>query len=305
MTQQNRKPWETVDVPEGMRSQASYPVAQWINQPYRLQPSQENGGFFVARKYGGVELPGGVDAQYHDDPGTFATHLTACLLAMRASWVRKEAGAEIRLNGYEDGARKRVEFLMLLRDEETGEVVGPVKLTTVGTANKDLTVNYRALASTAKAQGAEPWMFWVTLEAGETRQVGDHNVTMTPIRVDVPEPDELNEAFVGTDVLETAIFPLSDDLTEWREAWNGSDISEDVFDDAEMTYEEALQVSVKTQAGHRTFGEIVRDPDYAQRVIDHILDPDHAFSEEITAAAKLVCDNLPVEIEDDKEEIPF
>jgi hypothetical protein len=309
-TQTQRKPWEDVVVPDAMRSDASYPVAQWINQPFRLRPSQDNGGFFVARKYGGVELPGGVEAQYHDDPGTFAHGLMACLLAMRVAWVKQEAGVEIRLTGYEDGARKRVECLMLLRDEATGDVVGPVKLTTVGTANKELTINYRALASTAKAAGAEPWMFWVNLRAGETQQVGDHGVTMTPIVVDVPEADALDEAFVGADVLENTVFPLSDDLTAWREAWNGDDIGEDVFEEddgtgaAEMTYEEALQVRVHTKAGWKTFGAIIQDTERARQIIDYILGPESSLTEEITAAAQVIRDEH-FEATEDSDEIPF
>jgi hypothetical protein len=312
-TQHHRKPWEDVLIPDEMRSEASYPVVQWINQPFRLRPPQENGGFFVARKYGGVELPGGVEAQYHDDPGTFATNLTACLLAIRVAWVKQEAGAEIRLSGYEDGARKRVECLMLLRDEATGHVVGPVKLTTVGTANKELTVNYRALASTAKAAGAEPWMFWVGLRAGETRQVGDHGVTMTPIAVDVPEADALDGAFVGKDVLENAIFPLSDDLAEWRDAWNGDDIGEDVFEEdfddgvgtPGMTYEEALQVRVHTKAGWKAFGAIIQDTERARQIVDYILDPASSLTEEITAAAQVIHDEHFAEDTEDTEEIPF
>jgi hypothetical protein len=290
-----------------MRSEASYPVVQWINQPFRLRPTQDNGGFFVARKYGGVELPGGVDAQYHDDPGTFAIDLTACLLAMRASWVRKEAGMELRLSGYEDGARKRVEFLMLLQNDETGEIIGPVKLTTVGTANKELTINYRALASTAKANSAEPWMFWVTLSAGETQQVGDHGVTMTPITVNIPEADTLADAFVGAGLLENTIFPLSDDINEWHEAWNGDDISdnEDFYEADEMTWEQALTVSVKTQDGAKTFGTIIQNEDYGRRVTDHILSPDTNFTAEITSAAQVIHDELYEETTEEGDDIPF
>lgn len=313
MTNQNR-PWESVDVPDRMRSDASYPVVQWINQPFRLKPSQDNGGFFVARKYGGVELPNGVEAQYHDDVGTFATSLTACLLAMRVAWVRKEAGVEIRLSGYQDGARKRVEFLMLLRGEAPDDIVGPVKLTTVGTANKELTINYQALAATAKAAGAEPFMFWVNLQAGETQQVGDHGVTMTPITVDVPDADDLEDAFVGVDVLEEMIFPLSEELQKWREAWNGDNISDESEydtldgDDEEtaMTYDQALQVKVSTQSGWQTFGKIIQDTAYARRVIDYILDPANSMSAEITAAAEVINKHLGSEEPDPfEEEIPF
>jgi hypothetical protein len=192
-------------------------------------------------------------------------------------------------------------------------VVGPVKLTTVGTANKELTINYRALASTAKAAGAEPWMFWLNLRAGETQQVGDHGVTMTPIVVDVPEADALDEAFVGTDVLENTVFPLSDDLTEWREAWNGDDIGEDVFEEdfddgtgAEMTYEEALRVRVNTREGEQTFATIIQDTERSRQIIDYILGPESSFSEEITAAARIIRDeHFADEGTQDGEDIPF
>jgi len=321
------RPWETVDVPEEMRSDASYAVVQWINQPSRLSPPQSNGGFFVARKYGGVELPGGTKAQYHEDAGTFATNLTACLLAMRVAWVRKEAGVEIRLSGYQDGARKRVEFLMLLLDEQSGNAVGPVKLTTVGTANKELTINYQALASTAKAAGAEPFMFWVDLQAGQTQRVGSHGVTMTPITVSVPDADELDDAFVGVAVLNETIFPLSDELNKWREAWNGDNISdeaeydalteetehdtcaeEDEDADGGMSYEQALQVKVNTKSGWQAFGKIIQDTEYARRVIDYVLDPANNLSAKITAAAEVIDNTLfgdePTAV-DDEEEIPF
>ncbi len=312
------RPWETVDVPEEMRSDASYAVVQWINQPSRLSPPQSNGGFFVARKYGGVELPGGTKAQYHQDVGTFATKLTACLLAMRVAWVRKEAGVEIRMSGYQDGARKRVEFLMLLLDEQSGNVVGPVKLTTVGTANKELTINYQALASTAKAAGAEPFMFWVDLQAGQTQRVGSHGVTMTPITVSVPDADDLDDAFIGADVLNETVFPLSDELNKWREAWNGDNISDETEydelggeedeDAAKMSYEQALQVRINTKAGWQTFGKIIQDSEYARRVVDYVLDPANNLSAEITAAAEVIDNTLfgdePAAV-DDEEEIPF
>jgi hypothetical protein len=310
-TQHQHKPWEGVVIPDEMRSEVSYPVVQWINQPFRLRPPQENGGFFVARKYGGVELPESIEAQYHDDPGTFATHLAACLLAMRVAWVRKEAGAEIRLSGYENGARKRAELLMLLQAEESSDVVGPVRLTTLGTANKELTVKYQALAATAKAVGAEPWMFWVDLEAGETQQVGDHNVTMTPIAVDIPEADVLDAAFVGSDVLENAVFPLSDDLAEWRHAWNGDDIGEHAFEgDVEgvddVQANAVLAAAVKTQQHGKTSFEALlqNDRDYARKVADHISGNPAGFNEGTVAAALTVLEMLDEE-EADEEEIPF
>jgi hypothetical protein len=141
---------------------------------------------------------------------------------------------------------------------------------------------------------------------------------MTPITVGVPDADELEDAFIGADVLNETVFPLSDELNKWREAWNGDNISEETEydalggeedeDAAEITYEQALQVKVKTKAGWQTFGKIIQDTEYARRVIDYILDPANNLSAEITAATEVINKTLfsdePAPF-DDEEEIPF
>jgi hypothetical protein len=303
MTQQ--KPWENVDVPDPLRSGASYPTLQWINQPFRLVPSQDNGGFYLAEKYGSIALPSGVETRYHDDVGTFTTSVEAAILAIRSAWVEKQAGVEIRLDGYREGARKRTQMLLLINDPANG-VVGPVKFTTIGTANEELPIAYNALKSTAKAQGAEPWMFWVTISAGETQTVGNHNVTMTPIEVSTPDADALSEAYVGSEIVER-IKAMADDIASWATAWEkGSDISADVFEDDEDAQEIEDPIPVTTQKyGRTTFGELMqRDMGYAVRVAEHITENPSGFNESTVRAAQAVLD-MGEDEEDTGDEIPF
>jgi hypothetical protein len=301
----NRKPWEGANVPDELRTPTSYPTVQWINQPFRLDPGQDNGGFFLAGKYGGITLPGSVEARYHNDEGTFTTSIEVTVLAIRSAWVEKQAGMEIRLSGYKDGARKRTQMLLLINDPENG-IVGPVKFTTIGTANEQLPIAYGALSSTAKTQGAEPWMFWITLRAGETQTVGSHGVTMTPIEVSTPDADELPEAYVGNETVKR-ITAMADDIAAWATAWEkGSDISADVFEDDEDAQEiEAPNVPVTTQKyGRTTFGELMqRDMGYAVRVAEHITENPSGFNKSTVGAAQTVLDMG--EDEEDTEEIPF
>jgi hypothetical protein len=282
-----------------------------------LIPQQDNGGFFLAAKYGGIALPEGVEAQYHDDEGSFATSIEAAILAMRSAWVENRAGMEMRLDGYKEGARKRTQMLLLINDPGNG-VLGPVKLTTIGTANEELPIAYNALKSIARTQGAEPWMFWVMLSAGQTQTVGDHNVTMTPIEVSAPDADGLVQAYVGNDVVE-CITAIADDVAGWAAAWEGGDyIGGDVFDDENAQAVEgvaslppelrgALDAMVTTQKyGKTTFADLVqRDVAYAVRVANHVLKNSAGFKENTVRAARAVLDIGSEAGEEESEEIPF
>jgi hypothetical protein len=280
-------------------------------------PQQDNGGFFLAAKYGGIALPEGVEAHYHDDEGSFATSIEAAILAMRSAWVENQAGMEMRLDGYREGARKRTQMLLLIDDPENG-VIGPIKLTTIGTANEELPVAYNALKSTARAQGAEPWMFWVTLSAGETQTVGDHNVTMTPIEVSAPDANGLVEAYVGSDIVE-GITAIADDVADWAAAWEGGDyIGGDVFDDESAQAVEGVaslppelrgapDAMVTTQKyGKATFVTLVRrDMGYAVRVANHVIENPGSFKKSTVRAARAVLDMGGEAEKEESEEIPF
>ena len=73
---QQGRPWDGLAVPEEMQAPPSYPVIQWINHGWRLDPRQERGGFFAAHRFGMVALPNGIEARYHQDDGVFSQAIT-------------------------------------------------------------------------------------------------------------------------------------------------------------------------------------------------------------------------------------
>jgi hypothetical protein len=292
-TTKTEKPWEGAQVPDSMRARRSYPTVQWINRGGDLKPPQENGGFFAAQKYGNTSLPGGVEARFHQDDGSFSYGFEAAILAVRQAWFLKENGATVRLKRYQEGARKRVQALILIKGED-GQAVGPVKLTVVGLANEALPEAYWALNTVASGSDAQPWMFWVVLSAGETEEVGEHRQRMTPVLAKTPLADELADAFIGLDAVQRVV-ALADDIAVWREAWNGGGAVEDAASDDEGDLARAKSVRVNTkQYGNATLGDIVqKDLDYARELIEFIVDHPEQYKPNQTKAARIIKDALP------------
>ncbi len=272
-----QKPWEGAQVPDAMRTRRSYPTVQWINRGGDLKPPQEHGGFFAAQKYGNGALPGGVEARFHEDDGFFSRGFEAAILAVRQAWFMQENGASARLRHYEEGARKRVQALILLKGDD-GEVIGPVKLTVVGLANEALPEAYWALNTVASGADAQPWMFWVDLA------------------------DELADAFIGLDAVERVV-ALADDVAAWREAWNGGSAIEEAAPDEDGDLARAKSVRVNTkQYGSATLGEIVqKDLDYARELVEFIAEHPEQYKPNQTKAAEIIKAALPKPAEADEQ----
>jgi hypothetical protein len=308
MTNQNptHRPWANANVPSTLRAQPKPPTIQWINQPRRLTPPQPNGGFFAPRKYG-ITIPG-IECRYRDDEGTFNTQLVASLIAMKTYWVKKDnqQSPEYRVDGYEDGARKRLDFLLIYFDLDQGTYYGPAKFTCKGTVNRGVNYDYYALVSKATAQGAEPWMFRVVLQAEETMSnVGENGVEMTPLSLIAPPADELTSAYVGQDVVDF-IIEKNNVIDAWIQ--DGYEAEVDNFDDGSTEVEVALASPITTeQYGETTFGTLVEnDSDYAKRVVDYVIDNPSGFNDHTVAAAITLADlSMLSEEPDEADEIPF
>jgi hypothetical protein len=276
-----------------MRTRRSYPTVQWINRGGDLRPPQEGGGFFGAQKYGIATLPGGTEVRFHQDDGLFSYGFDAAILAVRQAWFSQEGGLAVRLKRYREGARKRVQTLLLLKGKD-GQVVGPVKLTVVGLANGVILEAYWALNTVATGADAQPWMFWAALSAGETVEVGDHGARMTPVLVRTPLADELDDAFIGLDAVQRVVL-LADDIAAWRDAWNGGDDGEDATPDDDGDVERAKSVWVNTKRYDSiTLGAVIeRDPTYARGLVDCIVENPEKYKPNQVKAAKILKDVLP------------
>lgn len=276
-----QKPWEQYEIPDEMQTQRSYPTVQWINRGADVLPPQKKGGFFAAQKYGNEPLPGGVEASFHEDNGTFSLGFSAAILAIRWAWFSYDqtSGMSLRLPKYEEKARKRVQALLLIRNAD-GSIAGPVKFTATGLANKQIQLSYWALNTVACASKAQPWMFWLDFSAGDVTEVGIQNQKITPVEVSVLLPDDLSGAFIGSEAVEAAI-EMVGDITKWRDAWrpgadipaptpSGDEIEAEVSDPPEIIAAKMTMVDTSKYEKMSIGDLFLRDAEYAQSLIEFI-----------------------------------
>jgi len=309
--QQGPRPWEGLPVPEEMQSSPAYPVIQWINHGWRLAPQQERGGFFSAHRFGVIELPGSIDAKYHNDTGSFSQEMQVAILAMRQGWFVKQGDTSVRVKTYQDKARKKVQALVLLQAGD-GSIIGPAKMTVTGLANEAIPEAFFQLNATATQNGAQPWMFWTTMQAGEAQEVGDHGQTMTPIEVMVPSAEELEDAFIGAEAVEM-VTGMAEHINVWRNAWNGgSQVEPEATDDDDGEAGRAVvatTVKVKTKKhGSIAFGDLrKKDPDYFGQVVEYIAGHPGDYKANVVQAARLLQAHPDASADAGKEEdeIPF
>jgi len=289
---QQGRPWEGLPVPEEMQAPPSYPVIQWINHGWRLDPRQERGGFFAAHRFGMVELPNGIEARYHQDDGAFSQTITVAILALRQGWFVQQGDTSVRVKTYRDKARKKVQALVLLRADD-GSIIGPAKMTVTGLANEAIPEAYWALNTTATQNGAQPWMFWTEMQAGEAQEVGDHGQQMTPILVTVPQADELEDAFIGAEAV-GMVNDLAPHIDQWRNAWNGDSAVEPEAsaedDDEAARAVVAATVVVPTQKyGRVKFGDLRKqDKPYYDKLVAFVVANPGEYKANVVQAARLL-----------------
>jgi hypothetical protein len=306
------RPWEGLPVPEEMQAQPTYPVIQWINHGHRLAPPQERGGFFSAHRFGVIELPNGIKAKYHQDDGTFSQTIKVAILALRQGWFVKQGDTSVRVKTYRDKARKKVQALVLLRAED-GSIIGPAKMTVTGLANDAIPEAFFQLNATATQNGAQPWMFWTTMQAGEAQEVGDHGQQMTPIEVAVPSAEELEGAFIGAEAV-GMVNDLAPHIDQWRNAWNGgSQVEPEATAEAEDDDGEAgravvagtVKVTTKKH-GSITFGDLrEKDAEYFGKVVEYIVGHPGDYKANVVQAARLLQAHPDAEAGKEEDEIPF
>jgi hypothetical protein len=289
---QQGRPWDGLEVPEEMQAPPSYPVIQWINHGWRLDPRQERGGFFAAHRFGMVALPNGIEARYHQDDGVFSQAITLAILALRQGWFVQQGDTSVRVKAYRDKARKKVQALVLMQADD-GSIIGPAKMTVTGLANEAIPEAYWALNTTATQNGAQPWMFWTTMQAGEAQEVGDHGQQMTPIEVMVPSAEELEDAFIGAEAV-GMVNDLAPHIDQWRNAWNGDsavepEASAEDDDEAARTIVAATVVVPTQKYGRVKFGDLRKqDKPYYDKLVTFVVANPGEYKANVVQAARLL-----------------
>lgn len=290
-------PWQSIRVPDSMRSQRKFPTVMWVNHPWNLEPKPDpqSGGFFAAERHGAAKLPNGVEASYREDEGLFARHLTVAIIALRVRWGRRsEDGRWAAANGAD--ARRRVDVLALIKDGD--DFTGPVKFTTVGRVNDPITEQYSLLTTRAQQKEAEPWMFWVEMEAGNLQDASEQfSSQYTPLHVSIPTEDELADAFIGTEAAQR-ITDLADEIERWKAKYKGDTNAsgdDEEPEDVQAVLERDGRVEVTTKKyGRLPISDLIqKDHKYAYRVLNYILEHQDGFAQTQVRAA-----NSYVELQD-------
>lgn len=219
---------------------AKYPWVQWVNRGADLDPRRQAGGFFITSEnlavLGDPEIKGGessgvVFSGGDTDTGIFLPEISVAVMGSRFRWQIREGNRTRGLSEWVQGARSKLQVLILLQTAQTGWV-GPLMITLTGTVTGDFWEAYKEhrqeVRKATGGRGAAAW-FWMTLTAGEPVQRGDQGASslVTPIALVAPESFDPDALYVGdgaADFIEK-YYPT---VETWRDEWGEQeDLSED------------------------------------------------------------------------------
>ena len=232
--------WQDFVAPEEHVRQAAYPFVQWLNGSPPLKqvhPVLGAGGFMLPTDQ--VEPQPSlkpVDVPHRNGSSTEAylvPELGFAVLSTRFAWFKRTAGQAVYLRGYQEGARGRLQVLVLVKGVAEAE---PVMLTLSGYASKHFLEVLKAFrrevlgaAKAATGRAYPDYAFWLRVRAGSPTEAGNGSATST---ITPPAPawdaaalkdpekrrDTLAALYVGKDVL-AAAQAAWEQAQGWAEAW--------------------------------------------------------------------------------------